>query len=291
MSIGTIEQRSFLRWRSRDYMRLLGAVRSQPGLALASAYLSMLVAIAIFAPLVSPYDPIAQDLNNAISPPSLSHWLGTDSLGRDVLSRLMWGARPALIGVFIAVFTSCFIGVPWGLISGYAGGLLDLGLMRLADAFLIFPGIVLALVFTTVLGPSLESTMVALGIVYSPILARVVRSGVMRVANREYVIITRLYGVSPIYRMIHHVLPNALAPTLVQITLLFGMSLLAQTGLSYLGLGVQPPYPSWGGSLAESFQYIVIYPMATIIPGTIVIITVMSIYRIGDALRDRLDVK
>lgn len=289
MSTHLAEQDAQVGMRALPRSRLLGTIASRPGLALAASYLAVLVLIALFAPYVSPYDPIEQNLDLSITGPSAEHWLGTDSLGRDVLSRLMWGARPALIGVAIAVLTTCGIGIPWGLVSGYAGGFVDQGLMRLADAFLIFPGIVLALVFTTVLGPSLESTMVALGIVYSPILARVVRSGVMRVATREFVVITRLYGVSPVYRMIRHVLPNALAPTLVQVTLLFGMSLLAQTGLSYLGLGVQPPFPSWGGSMAESFQYIVIYPLATIIPGTVVIVTVMSIYRIGDALRDSLE--
>jgi len=239
---------------------------------------------------LSPYDPIAQNLGNSLAGSSWAHPLGTDNLGRDVLSRLMWGARPALIGVGIAVLTASALGIPWGLVAGYAGGFVDLCLMRIADALLVFPGIVLALVLTTALGPSLKSTMVALGIVYSPVLARVVRSGVLRVAQREFVTITHLFGLSPWYRMRAHVLPNALAPTIVQITLLSGLSLLAQTGLSFLGLGIQPPFPSWGSSLAQSFEFIVVYPTATLAPGIVVVLTVLSIYRIGDEIRDRFGV-
>ena len=260
---------------------------AQPDLVLAVLFVALQIFIAIFAQFVAPYDPIAQNLNNALSGPAWAHPLGTDNLGRDVLSRLMWGARPALTGIAVAVITVSVIGIPWGLIAGYAGGILDMLLMRIADALMVFPGIVLAMVLTTVLGPSLRNTMIALGIVYAPVLARIVRSGVLRVAPREFVVVTRLYGVSSWHRMWRHVLPNALTPAIVQVTLLSGHFLLAQTGLSFLGLGIQPPFPSWGGSLSESFQFIVVYPGATIAPGIVVVLTVLSIYRIGDALRDR----
>ena len=160
--------------------------------------------------------------------------------------------------------------------------------MRLADAVLVFPGIILALVLAAVLGPSLASSMVAVGLVYSPVLARVVRSGVLTVRHRDYVVLTALYGLGPQHRMWRHVLPNTLAPAIVQLTLIAGTSLLAQTGLSFLGIGLQPPLPSWGASLAESFQFILVNAMATVAPGLTVVLTVLSLYRVGDALRDVL---
>lgn len=256
---------------------------------LAVGVVVLLVFAAIFAPFIAPYDPIAQNLQNPIAGPSAAHLLGTDMLGRDVLSRLIWGTRPALIGVLIAIGTTALIGIPWGLVAGYFGGITDLLLMRLADTLLVFPGIILALVLSSVLGPSPRSTMVALGIVYSPVLARVVRSGVLRVHQREFVLVTRLYGLSSWYRMWKHILPNAMTPAIVQLTLLCGLSLLAQTGLTFLGLGTQPPFPSWGGSLSESFQFIVVYPGATLAPGLVVMFTVLAIYRIGDEMRDRFE--
>jgi peptide/nickel transport system permease protein len=174
------------------------------------------------------------------------------------------------------------------LASGYLGGVADLVLMRVADAMLVFPGIILALVLASVLGPTLSSSMVALGIVYSPVLARVVRSGVLSVRHRDFIVLTALYGLSSRHRMWRHVLPNALAPAVVQLTLIAGTSLLAQTGLSFLGIGLQPPLPSWGSSLAESFRYILVNATATMAPGLTVVLTVLSLYRIGDALRDAL---
>lgn len=279
----------FRRWKANRYRALArSGVSRSLGLWVAVGFILLLAVVAIFAPLISPYDPIAQNLRNTFAPVSWAHPLGTDNAGRDVLSRVMWGTRPALLGVLISLMTTTVVGIPWGLAAGYIGGAIDQLLMRLADAFLVFPGIILALVLTSVLGPGLETSMVALGLVYSPILARVVRSGVLSVRDREFVIVTYLYGLSAGYRMWRHVLPNALAPAIVQLTLLAGMSLLAQTGLGFLGLGLKPPYPSWGSSLAESFRYIVVNPSASFAPGFTVALTVLAFYRIGDELRDRL---
>jgi peptide/nickel transport system permease protein len=258
------------------------------GFYLATAFMTLLLLIAIFVPMLAPYEPTAQDLSHPFLALSVAHPLGTDNLGRDVLSRMMWGARPALLGVVIALSVAASLGLPWGVVAGTLGGTTDLILMRVADALLVFPGLVLALVLTSVLGPSLQSSMLALGIVYSPILARVVRSGVLTVRDREFVVITRMFGLSSPYRMWRHVLPNALGPAVVQLTLLSGMALLAQTGLGFLGVGLQPPQPSWGGSLADSFGYVVVNPGSTVAPGLCVMLTVLAIYRIGDELRDRL---
>jgi len=254
---------------------------------LALAFIALLVLIAILGPWTVPYDPIAQDLRHPFGPPTVAHWLGTDNLGRDVLSRLMIGTRPAMSGVLIAVGIAALVGVPWGLMAGYIGGLLDLVLMRIADALLVFPGLILALVLTAIFGPSLRMSMIAIGLVYSPMLARVVRSGVLSVRSRDYVLVTRMYGLSGNYRMWRHVLPNASAPVIVQLTLLMGLSLLAQVGLGFLGVGLQPPFPSWGSALAESFPYIIVSPQASFAPGVVVAMTVLALYRVGDELRDR----
>ncbi len=256
------------------------------GLWLAIAFLLLVAGIALFAPWVAPYDPIRQDLARSFAAPGWAHPFGTDNLGRDVLSRIMWGARPALLGLLIALACTAAVGIPWGLAAGYLGGFADLALMRAADAMLVFPGIILALVLAAVLGPSLASSMVALGLVYAPVLARVVRSGVLGVRHRDYITLTALYGLGHGHRMWRHVLPNALAPAVVQLTLIAGTSLIAQTGLSFLGIGLQPPLPSWGSSLAESFRFILVNASATIAPGLTVVLTVLAIYRIGDGLRD-----
>jgi len=262
----------------------------RPGLVLAMGWIVLLTVVAILAPLVAPYDPIKQDLGSAVAGSSAQHLLGTDEFGRDVLSRLIWGIRPALLGVLVAIATASAIGLPWGLVAGYAGGKADLVLMRVADALLVLPGLVIALAITTALGANLTNAMLAVGIVFSPIVARVLRSGVLTVRDREYVMVTRLYGLPPRHRMLHHVLPNAVAPALVQITLLAGISFLVQAALGFLGIGVEPPSPSWGDSLSGAYKFISVAPAMTFAPGVTIVLTVLSVYRIGDALRDRLEI-
>lgn len=216
------------------------------GLYLAMIWLGAIVLMAVFAPVITPYNPIAQNPTALLQSPSWTHLLGTDDVGRDILSRLIYGARPTLIGVLIAVGIASLIGIPWGLVSGYVGGWVDQIMMRLADAVLVFPGLVLTLALTTAFGAGLESTMSSLGLVFSPLIARVIRVSVLSLRNKDFVIITKMYGASMSYRLFHHVLPNALPATMVQITLLTGLAILAQTGLNFLGLGVQSPHPSWG---------------------------------------------
>jgi peptide/nickel transport system permease protein len=260
------------------------------GPIVAMGFIVLLALIGLLAPFLAPYDPIKQDLTNQVGGPTAQHLLGTDSFGRDVLSRLIWGTRPALLGTVVAVVTACVIGLPWGLIAGYAGGMVDLVLMRVADALLVLPGLVIALAITTALGANLTNAMLAVGIVFSPALARVLRSGVLTVRDREYVLVTRLYGLSPWHRMLHHVLPNAVAPALIQITLLTGIAFLAQAALGFLGIGVSPPAPSWGNSLSEAYKFIIVDPAAVLAPGVTIVLTVLAVYRIGDALRDRLEI-
>jgi len=262
----------------------------RPTFGLAVLILVLLVVVAILAPALAPHDPIKQNLGNPLAPFSAEHWLGTDDLGRDVFSRLLWGARPTFVGSLIAVTTTCILGLSWGLISGYVGGWVDIALMRVADAVLVFPGIVLALAMVSAMGPSLLSTMIAVGLVFSPHLARVVRAGVLTVQYRDYVSITKMFGLPAHHRVLRHILPNVMPTAMVQLTLMAGFSVLAQTGLNFLGLGVPNPNPSWGSSVAETFRYIVIDPFAPLVPGLCIVATVLAIYRVGDELRDLLDV-
>jgi peptide/nickel transport system permease protein len=260
------------------------------GLFIALGWLAFVVLIGFLAPVIAPYDPIKQDLENQIAGPSLQHIFGTDDLGRDVLTRLMYGARPAMLGVLVAIATACIIGLPWGLIAGYAGGIADLVLMRVADALLVLPGLVIAIAITTALGQTLNNAMLAVGIVFSPVLARVMRSGVLTVRDREYVMVTRMYGLPGWHRMLTHVMPNAVAPAVVQITLLTGITLLVQSGLGFLGVGVQPPSASWGDSLNTGYKVITVDPAAVLAPGVIIVLSVVAIYRIGDFVRERLEI-
>jgi peptide/nickel transport system permease protein len=267
-----------------------GRGNRQVGLLVSIGLIVALALIGLIAPVLAPYDPIRQDLVHPIAGPSLQHLLGTDEFGRDVLSRLIWGTRPALVGVVVAIATASVIGLPWGLVAGYAGGLVDLVLMRVADALLVLPGLVIALAITTALGANLTNAMLAVGIVFSPVVARVLRSGVLTVRDREYVVVTRMYGLAPRHRMLRHVLPNAMAPAMVQLTLLTGISFLVQAALGFLGIGVQPPTPSWGDSLSAAYKFIIVDPAATLAPGVTIVLTVLAVYRIGDAVRDRLEI-
>lgn len=253
------------------------------------AYVACLILIAIFAPVLAPQSPINQT-GDFLAGPSASHWLGTDDVGRDVLSRLIWGTRPALEGVAIAMTTCCLIGIPWGVIAGYTRPAVDISLMRVADIFLSFPALILTIAITAALGIGLRNAMIALGVATSPALARVMRVGVLAVRNRDYVRITRVMGYSKLYSAVRHVLPNAFAPVLVQIVILAGLALLAQTTLGFLGLEDPPPAPSWGNSLASAYQHILAEPTATLAPGIVVSLAVLAIYRVGDDLRDRLDI-
>ena len=261
----------------------------QPALLTAVGFLALIVLAAVLAPWIAPHNPLQQDLGARVAGPSGAHLLGTDDVGRDVLSRLIWGTRPVLVGLLIGVVVTCVIGVPWGLVSGYAGGVVDLVLMRVADAVLVLPGLVLAIAITGTLGPNLQNAMVAIGIVFSPTLARVVRSGVLRVRDRDFVVVTRMYGLPAHHRMLRHVLPSVVGPTMVQITILTGLALLVETALAFLGIAVTPPDPSWGDSLAVAFRFIIVDPAAVIAPGITVSLTILALYRVGDSLRDALD--
>jgi len=247
------------------------------------------VILAIFAPLLSPYDPLAMDAAVALEAPSAAHWMGTDEYGRDILSRVIWGSRASLPVAIGAAILSAVIGVPLGLIAGYFGGRLDVLIMRLLDAVLAFPLILLAILIMASLGTSTVTLMGTIGFLYVPYFGRLVRGSVLSVKNEVYVQASVASG-TPTWRLLIQVfLPNVAAPILVQITLAMGISLLIEAGLSYLGLGLQPPTPAWGSMLRASQGYLYMAPWYVLSPGACICLAVLGFNLLSDGLRDVLD--
>ena len=256
---------------------------------LSIGYLATLVIVSIFAAQIAPYSPIDQNVTELLMPPSAAHWLGTDDLGRDVLSRLIWGAPNSLYASTFAVSVAIAIGVPIGLIIGFVGGWLDEVVSRFIDALLSFPPIVLAIAVTGVLGIGLTNAMLSVGIVFAPTLARLVRAQTLIVKQAVYVDAARAFGASIPQIIIRHIVPNAIQPVIVQVTLMLAIALLAEASLSFLALGVQPPQASWGGMLARAYNYIEIAPAQMYAPGFAILLTALAFNGLGESMRIALD--
>lgn len=278
----TASQRGFVR-RSLDW-----AVDDIPA-AIALVVLLAIIACAIFAPAIAPFDPTVQDYAKILMPPGPGHLLGTDDLGRDVWSRLIHGASASVYAAFLAVGVAAVLGIPVGLIAGYAGGLTDEVISRVIDTFLSFPAIVLAIAVTGVLGIGLTNAMISVGIVFAPQLARLARARTLVLKQELYVDAARCFGASPLRILARHILPNAIQPVLVQMTLLMAVALLAEASLSFLGLGMQPPDPSWGSMIARAYLYIQIAPEQMYAPGLAILVTALSINTLGESLREAMD--
>ncbi len=245
--------------------------------------------MALCAPLISPYDPIKQDLSIALATPSLVHLLGTDNNGRAVLTRVIWGTRISLIAGLTSVAIGVIAGSVLGLMAGYWGGPIDDLLMRLVDAVLSFPALVLALALGAVLGAGLSGVLVALGVVYTPTFARLMRGQVLTIRTREYVHAARLLGGRDWWILARHVLPNTATPIVVQASLSIGFAILAEASLSFLGLGVQPPDPAWGSMINAGRGYLQQAPWMVFGPGAALFLTVLALNFVGDGIRDALD--
>jgi peptide/nickel transport system permease protein len=256
---------------------------------LSLSYLALLVIVSVFAAKIAPYSPIDQNVAELLMPPSAAHWLGTDDLGRDVLSRLIWGAPNSLYASTFAVSVAIAIGVPVGLIIGFIGGWFDEIVSRFIDALLSFPPIVLAIAVTGVLGIGLTNAMLSVGIVFAPVLARLVRAQTLIVKQAVYVDAARAFGASISQIIIRHIVPNAIQPVIVQVTLMLAVALLAEASLSFLALGVQPPQASWGGMLARAYNYIEIAPAQMYTPGLAILLTALAFNALGESLRVALD--
>lgn len=274
--------------RAREIARLL--MRDWRGVASAT-FLLVLVLAAFGAPWLAPYSPVEQNLRAVLAEPSQAHWLGTDDLGRDVLSRLIYGVRASLYGCVLATGISIAIGVPIGLAAGFVGGWLDSCISRTVDALLSFPAIVLAVGVTGVLGLGLTNGMIAVGFTFSPQFARLARARALVVKGELFVDAARGFGASRFDILWHHVLPNAAPPLIVYATLLLSSALLAEASLSFLGLGVQPPQVSWGSMLARAYTYMESAPGQMYAPGLAILFTAVAFNGLGQSLRIILDPK
>jgi peptide/nickel transport system permease protein/oligopeptide transport system permease protein len=239
-----------------------------------AAVVALAIASAVFAPFVAPGNPVRGNLSDALLPPSSAHWLGTDDLGRDEVARLVYGARVSLLAGMISVGIAAAVGVPLGLVAGFAGGLPDEAVMRLVDAILAFPALVLALAISAALGPGLVSSMMAIGFVTIPAFARLTRGQVLAIRHLDFVESARAAGAGALRLLAGHVFPNALSPLVVQASLSVAFAILTEAGLSFLGLGVQPPTPSWGSMLLTGKNYLTTASWLSLVPGAAIFLTV-----------------
>jgi peptide/nickel transport system permease protein len=247
------------------------------------------IAIALLAPWVSPYDPLATDWMAVRKAPSAAHWFGTDEVGRDVLSRVIWGARASLLAGVISVAIALALGIPIGMLAGYAGGWTDTIIGRVVDAMLACPFLILAIALAAFLGPSLSNAMIAIGITATPIFVRLTRGQVLTVKVEDYVEAARAIGNRETRIALRHVLPNVVPPLLVQASLAIAAAIIAEASLSFLGLGQQPPAPSWGSMLNTAQRFLTQAPWMAIWPGLAIFFVVLAFNLLGDGLRDAFD--
>ena len=275
----------------QPWKRALRRLVRRRGAMVGAGVVLFFVLVAIFAPLIAPYAPIATDWGAVRKAPSLAHWLGTDEIGRDVLSRVIFGARASLKAGVISVLISLSLGVPIGLLSGYVGGFLDGLLMRIVDAMLACPFLILAIALAAFLGPNLTNAMIAIGISAMPAFIRLTRAQTLSTKVEDYVEAAKAVG-NPHYRIVlRHILPNILAPIMVQATLAIAAAIIAEASLSFLGLGQQPPDPSWGSMLNTAKNFLSLAPWMAWWPGLAIFVVVLSFNLLGDGLRDALDPK
>ena len=276
--------------RSDRVGAVLYFLRRNPRMIVGGAIVLAWLVIAVFAPFLAPYDPTKVIPTDSLIPPGPAHWLGTDDLGRDVLSRVMWGSRVSLSVGVISVSIGLLVGTSLGLAAGYLGGKFDLFIMRGIDALLAFPALILAIAITSALGPQIQNAMIAIGIVAIPAYARLTRGQVLAVRARDYIVAARTIGASPLRIVMRHIFPNIMNTLIVQATLSTAFAILAEAALSFLGLGPQPPYPSWGQDINYSQRYLAnLKWWMSVGPGIAIFTAVFGFNFLGDALRDALD--
>ena len=263
--------------------------RGRPAAVAGLVVITLFVVLAVFAPLIAQYDPDKTSWTLIRKAPSLAHWMGTDENGRDVFARVVFGARASLLAGVVSVLIAAGIGVPLGLLAGFVGGVTDALIGRVVDAMLSCPFLILAIALAAFLGPALSNAMIAIGVSAAPIFVRVARGATMDAATNEYVEAARALGNPPWRVAVRHVLPNIVPPVLVQATLAIAAAIIAEASLSFLGLGQQPPSPSWGSMLNSAQRFLTQAPWLAIFPGLAIFLAVLSFNLIGDGLRDALD--
>lgn len=271
--------------RRQVFRRLLQEPTTVIGLVL----ILLFAFAALFAPLIAPYDPLFQNISASLTPPSPEYWLGTDKLGRDLYSRMLYGARISLLVGFVVVLLSGLFGGLIGLISGFMRGWVDEALMRLTDIFFAFPGLILAMAIAGALGPSLQNALIAVAVVSWPVYARLIRSQVLVVREQEFIVAASAIGVGRWTVLFRHIFPNTIAPFLVQASFDMGATILAVAGLSFIGFGAQPPTPEWGVMISEGRNYITTQWWLTAVPAAGILLLVAAFNLVGDGLRDVLD--
>ncbi len=269
--------------------RALRRLLQRKGAVVGLAVIATFILLALFAPVIVPYDPIATSWSLVRKPPSALHWFGTDELGRDILSRTIFGARASLLAGCIPVAVAIALGVPLGLAAGYLGGWWDMVISRCTDALLSIPFLILAIALAAFLGPSLANAMLAIGIAATPFIIRLTRGQTLAVRTEEYVEGARAVGVPRLRIALRYILPNITAPILVQATLIVAQAIIAEASLSFLGLGQQPPAPSWGSMLNVAKNYMEQAPWMAVWPGLAIFLAVLAFNLTGDGLRDALD--
>jgi peptide/nickel transport system permease protein len=278
-----------VRTRRAPYLEALLRLMRARVTGLCLAFLFVCVFVAIFAPLIAPYDPLAQNPFTSLAGPSGAHWLGTDQIGRDVLSRLLYGTRVSIGIGFGAVLLGSVIGVTLGLVAGFFRGIIDEVIMRAVEVLLAFPGLILALGLLAALGQSVSTLIIAIGVFSIPGLARLVRSRVLSVREEDYVLAARTLGAGNARIVLTYIWPNSMAPVIVQMSIAMGAAVLIEAALSFLNVGVPPPTPSWGSMLQESFEFLSTTPLLSIVPGAAIFLLVLSFNLLGDGLRDALN--
>jgi len=247
------------------------------------------VLMAVFAPVIAPFDPLEQNISDSLAPPSAEHWFGADKLGRDIFSRMVFGARISLATGLGVVFMASLLGTTVGLLAGYAGGWWDEALMRVTDIFFAFPSLILAMAIAGALGPSLQNALIAVAVVTWPIYARLIRGQVLILREREFVQAARAVGSGHGLILRRHLLPNTMSPLLVQMSFDMGTTILAVAGLSFIGFGAQPPTPEWGVMISEGRNFITTHWWLTFFPAMAMLFAVAGFKLVGDGLRDILD--
>lgn len=275
-----VENRKLWRTFKRNKTALIGSVIA-----------IIIIIIAIVAPWISPYDPLEQDVFHRLTPPEGSHPLGTDEYGRDVLSRLIWGTRISLSVGILSIMLGLIIGTVMGMVAGYKGGIIDTGIMRMVDVLLAFPTLITGIMVAALLGPGLDKLIITIGIVFAPRFARLAYGPTLAVKEREYVFSARVIGASSFRIITRYLLPNIFGEVLVAATLWVGTAIITEASLSFLGLGISPPTPTWGNMIKSGIDRLTNAPWLSISPGLSILITVLSFNMIGDGLRDVADPK
>jgi peptide/nickel transport system permease protein len=275
--------------RTSEVKRFLRVLFGRPLVIFGVVIILLVIITAIFAPLLAPYDPYNQDLLVSLAKPSAQHLLGTDQLGRDTLSRLIYGTRNSLLVGVVALGIAAIIGTSLGLVAGYFGGWVYSVIMRFIDSLMCFPMILLALVIATLLGGGMRNVMIALGIAMLPAYARLMCGQVLSVKENDYVLASHSEGAGNMRIMLLHILPNCFPPLIVLMTMQIGAAILGEAGLSFLGVGIQPPASAWGYMVSDGRTYLLTNPLLSFAPGLAIMLTVFAFNMVGDGLRDALD--